>query len=253
MSLTKKIIIGLLVYVIFLVATFPAKLVVKFVDLPKGLSVAGISGSVWQGNIDNIRFERRQLDSFKWELSPWRLLLGQAQVDFSLGERNAPINGKGLVRVSFSGLYFEDFRFEAPIPLLLGQKKLPLNTKVNGDVSLFLSHFDSGEPWCETLSGKAIFNQAQVQNQFGDYPLGDVAFDLSCTKGNIEFKTDDSLNSLGLVGSLMLEDKNRVAINAKMKETAEQPADLKKMLSQFGAKDSKGYYSLNYKGAIPGL
>ncbi|MCL1124008.1 type II secretion system protein N [Shewanella surugensis] len=253
MSLTKKIIIGLLVYLIFLVATFPAKLVVKFAELPQGLSVAGISGSVWQGGIDSMTFERRQFDFFKWELSPWRLLLGQAQVDFSFGERNAPINGKGRVRVSFSGLYLEDLRFDAPIPLLLGQKKLPFKTQVNGDISLFLNHFDSGKPWCEALAGKAIFNQTEVNNQFGDYPLGNVVFSLSCNKGNIELKTDESQNTLGLVGSLILAEKNTVVIDAKMKETAGQPADLKKMLSQFGAKDSKGYYSLNYKGAIPGL
>ncbi|WP_299009378.1 type II secretion system protein N [uncultured Shewanella sp.] len=253
MSLTKKIIIGLFIYLAFLMATLPASVAMKFVTLPKGLSVSGLSGTVWSGSINNVTFEGRQLDTLKWDLSPWRLLLGQAQVNFALGERNTPINAKGLVRASFSGVYLKDFRFEAPIPTLLGNKKLPLRTQVAGDVSLFLNEFDSGEAWCQSLSGTAIINQAKVNNQFGDYPLGDVSFALSCVNGDIQLKTDEKNNRLGLVGTLLLQDKNRVAINAKMKETADQPADLKKMLSQFGAKDSKGYYNLNYKGAIPGL
>ncbi|WP_299495842.1 type II secretion system protein N [uncultured Shewanella sp.] len=253
MSLTKKIIIGLFIYLIFLVATLPATFVARFVELPKGLSVADLSGSVWAGQINSITFEGRQLDTLKWDFSPWRLLLGQAQVNFTLGERNTPINAKGLVRASFSGMYLEDFRFEAPIPALLGNKALPLRSKVNGDISLFIKEFDSGKPWCEALSGTAIINQAKLNNQFGDYPLGNVSFALACVNGNIELKTDDKMNHLGLVGSLIIQDKNRVAIDAKMKETPEQPADLKKMLSQFGAKDSQGYYTLNYKGAIPGL
>lgn len=253
MSLTKKIIIGLFIYLAFLVATLPANFAMRFVALPKGLSLGGVSGSVWQGNVNSVAFEGRQLDSLKWDLSPWRLFLGQVQVDLSLGERNTPINARGLLRASFSGLYVEAFRFEAPIPLLLGQKKLPFRTQVSGDMSVLINEFDSAEPWCETLSGTAIINQANVKNQFGDYPLGDVSFALTCVNGDIELKTDEKMNRLGLVGTLLLQDKNRVAIDAKMKETPDQPADLKKMLSQFGAKDSKGYYSLNYKGAIPGL
>ncbi|WP_298775205.1 type II secretion system protein N [uncultured Shewanella sp.] len=253
MSLTKKIIIGLFIYLIFLVATLPANFAMRFVALPSGLSIGDVSGSVWQGSIDSVTFEGRPLDTLKWDLSPWRLFLGQVQVDFSLGERNTPINARGLLRASFSGLYVEAFRFEAPIPILLGQKVLPFRTKIDGDMSVFLNEFDSGEAWCETLSGTAIINQAKVNNQFGDYPLGDISFALSCVNGDIEFKTDEKMNRLGLVGTLLLQDKNRVAIDAKMKETADQPADLKKMLSQFGAKDSQGYYTLNYKGAIPGL
>ncbi|SQH74354.1 General secretion pathway protein N [Shewanella benthica] len=253
MNLAKKIIIGVCIYLVFLLALLPASVVVKLVPLPNDINLSGVSGSIWSGSIESVTIQNRQLEQVQWQLSPWALLLGQAEIDLVIGNRGSAVNGKGLFIFSMSGIDAEGLRFEAPISFLLGNNRLPFRTKIGGDISLFIDRLEQGAPWCERLNGKLFINSVGVKNQFGDYPLGDIELGLSCVDGNVKVKSDETMNQLGFSGTLVLQAEKVVQLSAKIKETSSQPEDLKKALAFLGKKDSQGYYPISYQGRIPGL
>jgi len=252
-NLAKKIIIGVLFYLVFLIALLPASIVVRLVPLPNTVSLSGVSGSIWSGSVETVTIQKRQLELVQWKLSPWALFLGKAKFDLVVGNRGTAVNGKGLVTLSTSGINAQGLRFEAPGSFLVGNSRLPFRTKVDGDLSLIIEALTQGQPWCEQLTGKVFLNRAKVNNQFGDYPLGEIELGLSCVDGNVKVKTDETMNQLGLSGSVLLQAEKIVQVSAKIKETASQPEDLKKALIFLGKKDSQGYYPISYQGRIPGL
>lgn len=251
MNLTKKIILGVAIYVVFLIALFPASIAVKLAPLPKGINVTGASGSIWSGRIETLNIQKRQLEQVQWQLSPWGLFLGKAKLDVVIGNRASAVNGKGLVTISMSGIDAEGLRFEAPSSFLLGKARLPFRTEVNGEISLFVERLQQGKPWCEQLKGKLFLNTVSVKNQFGNYPLGDIELGLSCEDGNIKVRSDEAMNKLGLDGTVLVKADKMVQVAAKIKETSSQPADLKKALGFLGKKDSQGYYPISYQGRLP--
>lgn len=253
MNLAKKIIIGVCIYLVFLIALLPASFVVKMAPIPNGISLNGVSGSIWSGSIEAVEIQKRQLEQVQWQLSPWGLFLGQARLDLVIGNRGTAVNGKGLVTLSMSGVDAEGLRFEAPSSFLLGNSRLPFRTKIGGDISLFVETLEQGTPWCEQLNGKLFLNSANVTNQFGNYPLGDIELGLSCVDGNVRVKSDETMNQLGLAGTVVLQAEKVIQVSAKIKETPSQPEDLKKALAFLGKKDSQGYYPISYQGRVPGL
>lgn len=86
------VISGVVLYVVFLIATLPASLLVKQLPLQQSsVELKGVSGTVWNGQAQ-LRDARRnqpvtQLGTLKWELHPLSLFLGRAHASLSLVNR----------------------------------------------------------------------------------------------------------------------------------------------------------------------
>nr|WP_210147281.1 type II secretion system protein N [Shewanella sp. WXL01] len=243
----------MLIYVFFLVAYVPANWLVSIAPVPHNIKLSGVSGTLWQGQADMLKIDRRQIDQVSWQLNPWSLLLAQADLDVTIGTRATPVSGKANVTLSMSGIKAENLRFEAPSSFLLAGARLPFRTKVLGDLSVIVEKFEQGQPWCEQLTGKLFVNGVDVTNQFGAYPLGNMAFNLACVDGQVQLSAEDKGNDIGLAGTVTLVDQKRVQVAAKIKPTPNQPEDLTKALAFLGKQDSQGYYPINYQGRIPGM
>ncbi|WP_394132887.1 type II secretion system protein N [Shewanella maritima] len=253
MKLLIKILLGIALYLVFLVVYMPANWLLSVAPLPNNVSLTGVTGTLWQGRAAQVSFDKRSVEQVSWELSPWGLLLGRANIDFEIGNRNSLVNGRGYVSLSMSGIDAQDLRFEAPSGFLLAGARLPFRTRVNGDLSVVVENFEQGKPWCEQLVGRAFINGLDVSNQFGNYPLGNLNTGLSCEDGQIKLTVDEAANALGLSGTVLLAENNQVIVSAKIKPTDSQPDDLREALVFLGKQDSQGYYAINYRGRIPGM
>lgn len=253
MSLFSKIVIGVIIYLVFLLVYLPANWLVSIVPLPNNVAISGAEGTLWQGQASLVTIDQRQIEQVSWQLSPWGLLVGKADIDFKIGNRATPVSGKGSISWSFSGLRANNIRFDLPDSFLLAGARLPFKTQIDGDVSLMVEILEQGKPWCEQLSGKLFLNNTNVKNQYGVYPLGNISLGLSCLDGQLKIATDETQNVLGLTGSAILGESNLVKVSAKIKPTDAQPRDLREALSFLGRQDSQGYYPINYQGVVPGL
>ena len=253
MSLFSKIVIGVIIYLVFLLVYLPANWLVSIAPLPNNVAISGAEGTLWQGQASLVTIDQRQIEQVSWQLSPWGLLVGKADIDFKIGNRATPVSGKGSISWSFSGLRANNIRFDLPDSFLLAGARLPFKTQIDGDVSLMVEILEQGKPWCEQLSGKLFLNNSNVKNQYGVYPLGNISLGLSCLDGQLKIATDETQNVLGLTGSAILGESNLVKVSAKIKPTDAQPKDLREALSFLGRQDSQGYYPINYQGVVPGL
>nr|WP_256261037.1 type II secretion system protein N [Shewanella sp. NIFS-20-20] len=236
-----------------MLAYLPASVAISWVSLPKNLTLSGISGSIWSGKINQLSIDGRQLDDLRWQMTPLQLLSGKVAAHIQVGSRATLVNAKANVAYGMSGLALSDVRFEAPVAWLIGNSRLPFRTKAQGEVTVLLTDFTQGAPWCSQLDGKAFASGLQVDNQFGQYPLGQLQLAMSCTDGQVMVNIDETTNGLGLSGSATVGEQMQVALTAKIRETNTMPDDLKKALTFLGQPDSQGYYPLKFNGRVPGL
>ncbi|MCL1077156.1 type II secretion system protein N [Parashewanella spongiae] len=251
MSLFKKILIGGVIYLVFLLALLPAKVALWLMPLPEQVQLSGVEGSVWSGEATSATFENRQFEQIHWDINPWPLALGQLSIELKVGSKATAFSTKGHVLVTSSGVSLSDMNIESSNGFLIGNTRMPFRTKVGGDVSLFIDDFVQGLPLCEQLTGKLFLHNLQVNNQFGDFPLGEFELNLGCKDGQIALNGDERHNKLGLSGSVLFGENNRYRIQAKIKPIAEQPEDIRNSLNLLGQPDNQGYYKISFAGALP--
>ncbi|AZG34456.1 MAG: type II secretion system protein N [Shewanella psychromarinicola] len=253
MSLFSKIVIGVIIYMMFLLVYLPANWLVSIAPLPNNMVISGAEGTLWQGKAALITIDQRQIERVSWTLSPWGLFVGQANIDFNVGNRATPVSGKGSLSWSLSGMSAKNIRLDLQDSFILAGARLPFKTQIDGDVSIMVEVLKQGKPWCEQLHGKLFVNHTNVKNQFGVYPLGNITLGLSCLDGQLQLATDETQNVLGLTGTAILGESNLVKVSAKIKPTDAQPKDLREALPFLGRQDTQGYYPINYQGVVPGL
>lgn len=253
MGLIKKIMVAVVIYAAFMLVLMPAKVVLALAPLPSQLQVSQVTGTIWQGQSELVKVGPRRLEQVSWSIRPMALFTGTLELDVMIGNRSTPVSGKAKLMLSPAGAQVEQLQFDAPHGFLLANTRLPFRTKTQGDISLVIPEGSQGKPWCETLSGKLFMNQTQVTNQFGEYPIGNVEFGLSCDNGQIKLTTDETKNSIDLAGDIIVGERNRLQVMAKIKPTDSQPDDLRNALGFLGQPDAEGYYPLRYNGVIPRL
>ncbi|MFQ6372252.1 type II secretion system protein N [Shewanella sp. YIC-542] len=253
MKLFGKIVIGILLYLLFMIMLFPARVAVALMPLPSGVQLGGVSGSLWHGQADVLQIGSRQLERLSWQLQPSSLFTGVVQAQWQLGSRASAVNGKGIISWSSAGIAARQLRLDAPVGFLVGNRRLPFKTVLSGDISLLLDEGHQGQPLCGGLNGKLFLNHIGLNNQFGDYPLGNMAFSLQCVKGQVQLATDDEKNAIGVAGTLLFKDQLQMEVNGRIRRTDGQSRDLQNSLGLLGKPDANGNYPLQYKGRIPGL
>ncbi|MBM7071116.1 type II secretion system protein N [Shewanella sp. 202IG2-18] len=251
MNLSKKIIIGIAIYFVFLVVLIPAKVVMTFIPLPSNVKVANIDGSLWQGRASSIQVMGKAFDQVHWNLNPWALLIGKVSADITVGSKATSFNTKGHISYSFSGAQIENLNLGTNADFILAGQRLPFGTKASGDITLHINEFVQGAPMCEALAGKVLLHHVNVNNQFGVFPLGDLAFGLSCEQGEAVLTAKESDNQLGVSGTVSIGENNRYKVAAKLKPTKNLPEMIRNNLQYLGQPDSQGYYQINYQGRLP--
>ena len=251
MSLSKKIIISVIIYLVFLVVLIPSKIVLAFLPMPNGVNIANIDGTLWQGSASSVEVMGKTFDQVRWDLNPWALFIGKASADINIGSKATSFNTKGHISTSLSGLSISKLTLGTNADFLLSGQRLPFRSKVGGEMTLHIAEFKQGASLCESLSGKVLLHHVEVNNQFGDFPLGELTFDLSCEQGQITFTAKESDNQIGVSGKVHIGENNRYQVAAKLKPTATMPEMIRNNLQYLGQPDSNGYYSINYQGKLP--
>lgn len=114
-------ILGVALYLGFLVATVPAAWVAEGAARLSGgaLLLARPSGTLWHGtgelHAGHSAGGVQALGALSWQLSPWRLLLGAAQLDLTLA--GPAVHAEGVLRVGHDWLEAYDFSATAPASL----------------------------------------------------------------------------------------------------------------------------------------
>lgn len=110
------LIIGLL-YLLFLITNLPASVVLSAVNLPGNLTLSLISGTVWSGKAQQLRYAGISFGAVSWNLHPLNLMLGELSADISIVKNEQYI--KTAANISTSGkIELQETRFSIDLSSL---------------------------------------------------------------------------------------------------------------------------------------
>lgn len=237
-------------YLIFLLVTLPATVVLTFVTLPNQLSLTQVTGTIWKGHIQQVEYNRQTLEELDWEIELLPLLTGALEVDLRFGDGVDTLQGQGTVGVSFSGVYVHDVTASASSEWILAASNMPLPISTTGRVKLDIDEFEPGAPWCNTLTGQVNWSNAGIESLLGNIDLNKPSAKLSCTDGELIAKIKQSSSQLKLSGTAKLQAMGKYTFDGVLVPTAELPESVRSNLRYIGRPNNNGEYQLHYSGRI---
>lgn len=231
-------------YLIFLIATAPASLVLNQVKLPKDVMVQGLSGSIWHAKAQKVYVQNTVIENVNAELDVISLLSFSPSVDVTFGDAMLP-GPEGAMAVSFvaGNLHINDANVLLPANMIAQQLPLPIPMAAQGVVELDIPSYEQGKPLCQSLTGSVNWRRAKVNAMEQSITLGRIGGDLRCDKGAIalEIKPD---NTLGLSYNAFIGANFKVSGNGYLTPGNEFPEQLKDVLPFIGSPDRQGRYRL---------
>jgi len=246
-------------YLVFVLATLPLPWILNKVTLPKSVTLNGVSGTIWQGEIAQVVLtnsaKSTQLQQVKTALSFWSLFSLTPKVDIHFGDALlAGPEGKLTLAASQELLSLTDVELFIPANDIAQQAELPLPVTAKGELELHLTQIDISlnEQKCQQANGDIGWSHAGIIAMEQNIKLGKLKANISCDKGDLIVKISPK-NDLGLSFSAYLGVKGS-AKNRKVKASGEGylkpgakfPAQLKSVLPFLGNTDKQGRYRLAF-------
>lgn len=247
------VIIFLIAFIGFLIATLPTAFVLKQFPLPKHISnhvyLAGISGTIWHTTINEAVINNTPMNNVEVRLAPWSLLRLTPQLAITFGDafKTGP---EGYLTLELSA----DKATLSDVNILLGaneiaqQLPLPLPMIAQGDVALTLASADidlTQNNQCIRATGNGAWSKAGITALDNTVPLGRLTADISCEQGTLVLVMSPD-NDLGLTFTAKINQNGTASGNGYLRPGAKFPAALNDALPFLGNPDSQGRYRLMF-------
>jgi general secretion pathway protein N len=236
----------LLVYFIFLIVNLPAIHIFSKVQLVKGISVSGISGTIWNGNVQRAQAKGFPINDISWTLSFFPLLLGEISTNIKAGNIRDVDQISVSGDVNFKGQRLKITNLLAYVPTNLAISLLPLPIPIEADgrfkVELDEVNYKAG---CQTFTGKGQWLNANFTGVSGVIELGNFDAVLSCQDGSLVLDVKQP-NSFGLTAKAIIPSNMKFKISGRFKPEARLPKEVHQAARFFGQADADGYYPIKF-------
>ncbi len=237
-------------YLMFLLASAPLNLLTNNIKLPKNISIQGVTGSIWQGEIASVIINQNKIDKISTDLSFWSLFTLSPKVDVNFGDAMlAGPEGKFTLQVSSEDLALSDLALFISANDVANQLPLPIPVSAQGNIevnipSLHLSTADKLS--CTQAQGDVIWLRAGVVALEQNITLGRFRADISCKDGDL-LAVIPPKNNLGLsFDAVFALPEQRPSGQGYLKPGVKFPNELKSALSFLGRPDNQGRYRLRF-------
>ena len=236
----------LVVYLVFLIVKLPAVHVIAKIQLPKGVSVSGVSGTIWNGYSQRVQVNGLPISKVNWSLSFFPLLLGEISADIKAGDIRDIDQISANGHVSFAGQHLEVDNLLAYIPtnLVISLLPLPIPVQADGRFKVQLDEVDY-EAGCQKFTGKGQWLNANFTGTTGVIDLGNFNADLSCENNSIVVDVKQP-NSFGLSATATIPADMKFKISGRFKPDANLPQEVHQAAQFFGNPDADGYYPIKF-------
>jgi general secretion pathway protein N len=233
-------------YVAFLTASLPAAQVLSRVPLPAGLQLYNISGSLWQGRIGELHWQKYRLQNLRWEVLFSRLWLALPTLQLSLQDPDTAIASG---RIGWRGKwYFDEWQIKTSAATLQNWVALPTPISAAGDIKLQLSQLVLSQTGCQSLAATFDWHQALLKTPLGDLSLDNPTATLSCKDNKLDAVVQQDSSVLHTQASLQLSMQQQYKLKAALQPGAELSKELRASLDWLGTPDSKGVIRVNENG-----
>ncbi|WP_273047317.1 type II secretion system protein N [Pseudoalteromonas sp.] len=238
-------------FIIFCIVKLPAVIALDLAKpyLPKQLEIGQTVGSIWQGQMMQVRFDGEQLNNVRWDIAGWQLFTGNLNTNLKFGDPRERSDISGYANVNYglfnSTIKVTDGLVRSTVERAMQRIQLPLPVTAKGRVILELDEYTSGMPYCESLKGEIASPDIDVQGLNGWFNIGPLGGNLSCKSGDIAILIDPD-NTLGLEADAMLKANFDFKVAGYVKPDATLPKDVHDAVKFLGRPDREGRYPLNF-------
>lgn len=255
MRVFRLCLLGLLAYVISLLVLFPLSPIIDRIEPQiKPVSLAGVHGKVYRGQIDVVKYEDDllplELSNVAWSLSPSTLLKGGAGASISYDGYGG--SGAGQVLRKWNGnLAISDFSFDAVAkefePLLPIPGLATFTGKLTGDISTLVLE----NQLLATFIGDIAWDDASITSDFFSAKLGTVSIDVEPTgdKQHIA-KLSASGGELDIDGTIDMTQNGDFTADVLITPTATTSTQILNNLRRMARPESGGRYRYTQKGNV---
>ncbi|WP_375752166.1 type II secretion system protein N [Vibrio sp. HN007] len=251
----KRIIYFSLLFLFVLTASVIAHLPASFVfnQIPKirGLDVTGISGTIWHGQANEVRWQGTNAGQFRWNFSAMKLLQGKAEYALRFGRgSDIQLTGTGNMGYGLQGLYAERVLASIPVNAIMERAAIPFPIDAKGTVELTLNSFQYVQPWCGEAKGALVWNGSEIDSPLGTLELGTVFTDFTCSDNKLTLSGNhEAAQASGAMDTELTPDM-RYKLSAWFKPGAELPEAMQSQLKWLGNPENDGRYIFELSGKL---
>lgn len=257
--LSKKlwgyVLVFVLAYGIFLLATAPARLITTHLlpglALQPPLQAENASGSLWDGELGSVKYAHLNLGRVSWQLSVLPLMTGQLDVAFRFqGEEN---KGRGSIAVDLQRrLAAENLYLSLPagqlVPFVPMLKRFRIDAGGEVQGSLQSARIEPGERL--NVRGRVVWRDARLLVPY-NMDLGHFVATLEPQDRGTRIRVDDDGGPVMLEATLSVEGDGAYDLRARLKARDESQQHITSALRTLGRADGQGWHTLNQKGVLP--
>ncbi len=242
----------LLSYLIFIVATLPATLLVNYINIPKGFTLSGLSGSIWQAHIKTLAIATTNqqdhiiVHNVRLKVIPTSVITLQPSIKLDFGGKllEGP-QGELTLTNLLSQPAITDANIQLSATEISQRLNLPIEVQAFGRVQLTLAQFTLGKPLCSLAQGHLIWQRAALNAFDQTVELGDLTAKINCEQGALAIKIDPK-NKLGLTFTTYIRSSKQISGNGYLTPNSRLPKALQDLLPFLGKPDNKGRYRLRF-------
>lgn len=235
-------------YLLFLLACMPASQILPRLPLPAGLQLQNISGTLWQGRIGDLSWQKYRLHNLQWEVAFSQLWLARPTIKLSLQDPETAVAGG---TVSWRGDWsLNNWQVNTSTHTIQRWLSLPLPIDANGELTLNIDQLTFNSLECQTLTGQLNWQQALLQTPAGELALGNPVAALSCRNKAVEANIQQDSASLHSETSLQLNMQGQYKLKASLQAKPALPDTLRSSLGWLGPVDGQGVIRAIYEGSL---
>ena len=241
------VVLGLLAYAGFLLATFPAERAFALLsEQVPNVRAAGLSGTAWSGQASVIQIQNQNLEKLQWQFKPWSVLFGQLEVDIQLD--GADVAGQASIGLQPDGaIQLSDVDLRLAAAEISTQFQVPVD--LGGQFLVQLQSAKLMGEKIQSAEGVIRWQRAAVISPF-DQPLGEFVAQLSTEADGIKAQVKDEGGPLQLDGVAKLKADGSYNFNGSVSVRDNQQQLLVQGVKAMGRPGKDGRVPLRYSGRI---
>ena len=256
--MNKKIItltgIATLSYVAFMVAELPASFVWRHAPDIQGVSLQGVSGTLWSGEIEKASVSGVSLEDIRWAVKPLSLLQKQLWADIHLGNPFSDLAGSTSIRFDGEGIMAENLTVDASAAWLQQQSPVPVPVTIGGHVQLTANSLLLSGGQCRRLDADVVWDRGHIETPWGSLSSGKARATLDCQNGRLAGSLRQNSEYARTSASFSLDMASRGRVSYSLDGTIQDgealPERLKRGMIMLGKPDNEGRYPLRFRGRI---
>ncbi len=254
MTKTKiYILLGVGAYLLFMLISLPAQYPMMLLNAPlakSGISLHGVSGTLWNGKIGVVSLGRVQLENVSWQVRPSRLLLGRLELNARLQKERSYLQGQ--IGVTLTGSrYASNLEARILVNELLSLLNIPL-VKAEGTLNGFVRKLSVTGGGVSQAEGRIAWQDAKILSP-QRVDLGGLVVNLETTAEGVKGTLSDTGGALQLQGVLNLDIEGGYRFNGQFSSRDSSQPMLDQALRMMGPVGADGKVQINRSGTLQQL